>query len=112
MPPSIIRATCRFDSKFKAVSRDPGHVTRYVERNKNFFRKVELFHFLPSFFAENCSKIDAWYSFLVVKVEQLLCSGRYLFHEASFCQRYRLRPPAIGIAVMKAALMSGGSRVL
>ncbi len=28
-------------------------------------------------------------------------------HEASFCQRLRLRPPAIDIAVMKAAFMRG-----
>ena len=38
------------------------------------------------------------------QVEQLWCSGRYLFHEARFCQRLRLRPPAIGIA---ATLMRG-----
>jgi hypothetical protein len=27
-----------------------------MERNKNFFRKIEIFHFLPSFFAEKWRK--------------------------------------------------------
>jgi hypothetical protein len=27
-------------------------VSAYVERNKNFFRKIQFSHFLPSFFAE------------------------------------------------------------
>jgi hypothetical protein len=27
-------------------------VSTYGKRNKNFFRKIEFFHFLPSFFAE------------------------------------------------------------
>ena len=53
---------------------------------------------------------DAYCAFGIERsFEQLWCSGRYLFHEASFCQRYRLRPPTIGIAVIKATLMQGES---
>jgi hypothetical protein len=31
-------------------------VSAYVERNNNFFRKIQFFHFLPSFFAEKWRK--------------------------------------------------------
>jgi hypothetical protein len=52
-PASIIRGTCAFESKFEAVSRDLGHVSRLVERNKNFFRKIEISQNLPSKFVDN-----------------------------------------------------------
>jgi hypothetical protein len=31
-------------------------ISAYIERNKNFFRKIENFHFLPTFFAEKWAK--------------------------------------------------------
>jgi hypothetical protein len=31
-------------------------VSSYLERNKNFFRKIQFSHFLPSFFAEKWAK--------------------------------------------------------
>jgi len=33
-------------------------VSAYVERDKKFFRKIEFFHFLPSFFAEKWAIFD------------------------------------------------------
>jgi hypothetical protein len=56
MPPSIIGRTCRFDSKFRGFLKVSDFISAYVERNKNFFRKIEIFHFLPSFFAEKWAK--------------------------------------------------------
>jgi hypothetical protein len=54
--PSIIRATCRFDSKIRVFSGVSDFVSAYLERDKNFFRKILFFHFLPSFFAEKWAK--------------------------------------------------------
>ena len=54
--PSIIGRSCRFDSKIRVFSEVPDFVSACLERNKNFFRKIEIFHFLPSKFAENWSK--------------------------------------------------------
>ena len=50
--PSIIRASCRFDSKIRVFSGVPDFVSAYVERNKNFFQKIEISQNRPSFFAE------------------------------------------------------------
>jgi len=50
--PSIIRATCAFDSKIRGVLKVSEFVSAYEKTNKKFFRKIEFFHFLPSFFAE------------------------------------------------------------
>jgi len=47
--PSIIRATCRFDSKIRGFLKGTDFVSAYVERDKNFFRKIQFSHFLPSF---------------------------------------------------------------
>jgi hypothetical protein len=52
MPPSIIGRTYRFDSKIWRFLKVVEFVSAYLERNKNFFRKIGNFHFLPSFFAE------------------------------------------------------------
>jgi hypothetical protein len=52
----IIRATCRFDSKIRGFSGAPDFVSTYVERNKNFFQKIEISQNLPSFFAEKWAK--------------------------------------------------------
>ena len=43
MPSSIIRGTCAFESKFKAISEGQGHVSPYEERDKKNFRKIENF---------------------------------------------------------------------
>ena len=50
--PSIIRGTCAFGSKIRGFSGISEFVSAYEEKNKNFFRKIEIFHFLPSFFAD------------------------------------------------------------
>ena len=52
-PASIIRCTFAFDSKNGLDSGCPKIVTRFVERDKNYFRKIEICHKLLSFFAEN-----------------------------------------------------------
>ena len=56
MPPSIIGRTCRFDSKIRGFSGMVDFVSAYVKGIKNFFRKVQFSHFLPTFFAEKCAK--------------------------------------------------------
>ncbi|MBN1804928.1 MAG: hypothetical protein JW837_06730 [Sedimentisphaerales bacterium] len=53
MCPPIIRATCAFDSKIRGFSGESVFVSACMEGNKNFFRKIEIFQFLLSFFAEN-----------------------------------------------------------
>jgi hypothetical protein len=50
--PSIIRASFTFDSKIRGFSEVSDFVSAYKERDKNFFRKIEICCFLPSFFAE------------------------------------------------------------
>ena len=50
--PSIIRGTCRFDSKIRGVLEVTDFVSACGERSKNFFRKIEISQNLPSFFAE------------------------------------------------------------
>jgi len=56
MPPSIIRASFTFDSKIRGFLEMVDFVSACVVRNKNFFRKIQFFHFLPSFFAEKWAK--------------------------------------------------------
>jgi hypothetical protein len=55
MPAFIIGDTCTIDSKNCPVFRDSGHVTRYEERDKNFFRKIEICAKILSIFVENAS---------------------------------------------------------
>ena len=59
--PSIIRRRCAFESKNRGFSRMSEFVSAYMERDKKFFRKIQFSHFLPSFFAEKYSIIDAQY---------------------------------------------------
>jgi len=54
--PSIIRRTCAFDSKNGVFGVMCDFVSAYVERDKNFFRKIEICCFLQSFFAEKIAK--------------------------------------------------------
>jgi len=56
MPPSIIRASFSYDSKIRGFSGMAEFVSACLERNKNFFRKIQFSHFLPSFFAEKWRK--------------------------------------------------------
>jgi hypothetical protein len=51
--PSIIRRRYAFDTKNWSVFRDSGHVSRLLERNKKFFRKIEKCRKLLSFCVEN-----------------------------------------------------------
>ena len=53
--PSIIRRTCAFDSKIRVFLEVSEFVSAYIERDKNFFRKILFFHFLLSFLFENQS---------------------------------------------------------
>jgi len=54
--PSIIRASFTFDSKIRGFSGMSDFVSACLVRDKNFFRKIQFFHFLPSFFAEKWAK--------------------------------------------------------
>jgi len=47
-------------------------VSAYIERNKNFFRKIEFFHFLPSFFAEKWCKKRTKYKVIMQKDKWIL----------------------------------------
>jgi hypothetical protein len=49
MPPSIIGGTCAFDSKIRVFLKVADFVSAYMERDKNFFRKIEIYQKLPSF---------------------------------------------------------------
>jgi len=61
MPPSIIRATCKFDSKIRGFLKVSDFISACMERNKNFFRKIEISQNLPSKFAEKWAKNHAKY---------------------------------------------------
>ena len=56
MPASIIRGSCRFDSKIRVFLKGIDFVSSYKERSKNFFRKIEICQKLPSFFADFFAK--------------------------------------------------------
>jgi len=67
--PSIIRRPCSFDSKIRVFSRRTEYVSAYKERDKIFFRKIEFFHFLPSFFAEKCPVTTQISRFLLRRIK-------------------------------------------
>jgi hypothetical protein len=50
--PSIIRATCAFESKNRGVLERLVLLSAYDKRDKKFFRKILFFHFLLSKCAE------------------------------------------------------------
>ena len=56
--PSIIRATCAFDSKIGWFLGRAYLLSVYEKRDKKNFRKIEISQKLPSFFAENNSIFD------------------------------------------------------
>ena len=49
----------------------PDFVSAYEERNKNFFRKIQFSHFLPTFFAEKCANIEGRNNELADKGSQM-----------------------------------------